>query len=98
MNQVVIEIDGDSMEPYLISGAKVRCKEIDPGDWIYLNSGVYVVTYGNFVVVKRIKNSPVNGVVILHSDNTETGGNLEVLLDDIREIWKVMRIVDSPVR
>lgn len=97
-NQVIIEIDGDSMEPNYTSGTKVRCKEIDAGDWVYINSGVYVVVYSNFFVVKRVKNSPSNGILTLHSDNTETGGTTDVPLDDVRKIWKVMRIVDAPAR
>jgi len=97
-NQVVIEIDGDSMEPNYTSGTKVRCKEIPNGDWQYINSGVYVIIYANFFVVKRVKNSPSNGILTLHSDNTETGGTTDVPLDDVRRIWKVMRIVDAPAR
>jgi repressor LexA len=98
MNQVVIEIDGDSMEPNYWNGSKVRCKEMDQGDWQYLNSGVYAVVYGNFFVVKRVKNGPVNGKLTLHSDNIETGGCIEVPLSEIRKIWKVLRIVDAPAR
>ena len=97
-NQVVIEIDGDSMEPNYTSGTKVRCKEVAPGDWVYINSGVYVVVYSNFFVVKRVKNSPSNGILTLHSDNSATGGTTDVPLDDVRKIWKVMRIVDAPAR
>lgn len=96
--QVVIEIDGDSMEPNYTAGTKVRCKPVDPGDWIYINSGVYAIVYSNFFVVKRVKNSPVDGVLTLHSDNTETGGVSKVRLEDIRNIWKVVRIVDAPAR
>jgi len=96
--QVVIEIDGDSMEPNYMSGSKVRCKEVPDGDWQYLNSGVYVVVYSNFFVVKRVKNSPANGILSLHSDNTETGGTTDVPLSDVRKIWRVMRIVDAPAR
>lgn len=97
-NQIVIEIDGDSMEPVLFSGSKVRCKEIDRSDWVYLNSGVYAITYGNFFVVKRIKSSPTDGILTLHSDNGETGGSLNVPLNEVRNIWKVLRIVDAPIR
>ena len=96
--QVIIEIDGDSMEPNYYSGTKVRCKEVDAGDWVYINSGVYVIVYSNLFVVKRVKNSPANGVLTLHSDNTETGGTAHVPLGDIRKILKVMRIVDAPAR
>lgn len=97
-DQIVIEIDGDSMEPNYWTGSKVRCKVVPQGDWIYLNSGVYAVVYSNFFVVKRVKNSPQNGILMLHSDNTETGGNLEVPLSEVRRIWKVLRIVDAPAR
>lgn len=96
--QIVIEIDGDSMEPNYWDGCKVRCKEIPAGDWVYLNSGVYAVAYGNFFVVKRVKNSPIDGIVTLHSDNTETGGSTEVPLSKVRKIWRVLRIVDAPAR
>jgi len=97
-DQIVIEIDGDSMEPNYWTGAKVRAKEVPMGDWQYLNSGVYAVVYTNFFVIKRVKNSPQNGIVILHSDNTETGGCIEVPLSDVRKIWRVIRIVDAPAR
>ncbi|WP_031527036.1 XRE family transcriptional regulator [Dyadobacter crusticola] len=97
-DQVVIEIGGDSMEPNYWDGCKVRCKVVPNGDWVYLNSGVYAVSYGNFFVVKRVKNSPVDGRIILHSDNIETGGSTEVPLEKVRRIWRVLRIVDAPAR
>lgn len=97
-DQIVIEIDGDSMEPNYWTGSKVRCKVVPQGDWMYLNSGVYAVVYSNFFVVKRVKNSPTNGILMLHSDNTETGGNIEVPLSEVRRIWRVLRIVDAPAR
>ncbi len=97
-DQVVFEIGGDSMEPNYWDGCKVRCKEVKAGDWVYLNSGVYAVAYANFFVVKRVKNSPSDGVLILHSDNVQTGGSIEVPLSKVRKIWRVLRIVDAPAR
>lgn len=97
-DQVVIEIGGDSMEPNYWDGCKVRCKVVPDGDWIYLNSGVYAVSYGNFFVVKRVKNSPVDGKIVLHSDNVDTGGSTEVPLSAIKRMWRVLRIVDAPAR
>jgi phage repressor protein C with HTH and peptisase S24 domain len=97
-DQVVIEIGGDSMEPNYWDGCKVRCKEVRAGDWVYLNSGVYAVAYGNFFVVKRVKNSPSDGILTLHSDNIQTGGSIEVPLSKVRKIWRVLRIVDAPAR
>lgn len=97
-DQVVFEIGGDSMEPNYWDGCKVRCKEVNAGDWVYLNSGVYAVAYGNFFVVKRVKNSPTDGVLTLHSDNVQTGGSIEIPLEKVRKIWRVLRIVDAPAR
>lgn len=96
--QVVVEINGDSMEPLYPTGTLVRCKKVSRADWHYIPSGVYVVVHVSFFVVKRVKNSPKEGVLSLHSDNTETGGMLDVPLDQVRQIWKVLRIVDSPAR
>lgn len=97
--QVVIEVDGDSMDPYYPSGTKVRCKEIPRADWEYLNSGVYAVSYSNYFVIKRIKsNDYKKGYIALHSDNTDTGGSVEVPIEQLHYIWRVLRIVDAPAR
>jgi repressor LexA len=96
--QIVIEIEGDSMEPNYWEGCKVRCKEAPAEDWEYLASGVYAVVYGNFFVVKRVKNSPSKGKLTLHSDNSEKGGSIEIPLSKVRKVWRVMRIVDAPAR
>jgi len=98
-DQVVIEVDGDSMEPYYPTGTKVRCKEVKAGDWPYLNSGVYAVSYANNFVIKRIRNNDFQkGFITLHSDNTETGGTSDVPITQLHHIWKVLRIVDAPAR
>lgn len=98
-SQVIIEVDGDSMDPYYPSGTKVRCKEIPSGDWQYLNSGVYAVSYSNYFVIKRIKsNDYTKGYLVLHSDNTDTGGINEVPITQIHHMWRVLRVVDAPAR
>ncbi|RZM05059.1 MAG: LexA family transcriptional regulator, partial [Pedobacter sp.] len=84
---VVIEVDGDSMEPYYPTGTKVRCKEVDKGDWRYINSGVYAISYANIFVIKRIRNNDYDqGFLMLHSDNTETGGSASAPIDQIHHI------------
>lgn len=98
VGQIVFEIEGDSMEPNYWEGCKVRCKEVIADDWDFLNSGVYVVVYGSFLVVKRVKNSPIKGKLTLHSDNIDTGGLTEIPLSKVRKIWRVLRIVDAPAR
>ncbi|WP_353720327.1 S24 family peptidase [Dyadobacter sp. 676] len=94
----MIEIEGDSMEPYYWEGCKLRCKEVPSEDWPYLNSGVYAVVYGSFFVIKRVKTSPVKGKLTLHSDNIEMGGSIEIPLSKVRKIWQAIRIVDAPAR
>jgi phage repressor protein C with HTH and peptisase S24 domain len=98
IGQVIVEINGDSMEPHYPTGTMVRCRSVNHGDWEYINSGVYVVVYSNFFVVKRVKNGPFEGRLTLHSDNTKTGGQIEIPLKQVRQIWRVLRIVDSPAR
>lgn len=98
-DQIVIEIDGDSMEPYYVSGSKVRAKRVPADRWPYLTSGVYAVAAGGSFLIKRIKNNDFHtGTIVLHSDNEATGGSLTIKIQDIRSIWKVLRIVDSPAR
>lgn len=97
--QICIEVNGDSMEPNYPSGTIVRCKQVDPNDWPYLTSGVYVVVFANSFVIKRIRdNNYHEGFLTLHSDNTDTGGKINVKTQDLRQMWKVLRIVDAPAR
>jgi DNA-binding XRE family transcriptional regulator len=97
--QICIEVNGDSMEPNYPSGTIVRCKQVDPNDWLYLTSGVYVVVFANSFVIKRIRdNNYHEGFLTLHSDNTDTGGKINVKTQDLSQIWKVLRIVDAPAR
>ncbi|MBD2704449.1 helix-turn-helix domain-containing protein [Spirosoma sp. BT702] len=95
----VIEVNGDSMEPYYPSGTKVRCAPVDRSNWQYINSGVFAVSYAGSFVIKRIKNNDFHkGYLMLHSDNTETGGSVQVPIEQIRSILKVLRVVDGPAR
>lgn len=98
-NNIVFEVNGDSMEPQLASGSQVRCKWVDPSNWEYISSGVYAVSYAHSFVIKRVKNNDIisSGYLTLHSDNVLTGGSINVPVDQIRHIWKVIRIIDGPV-
>lgn len=95
-NQLVMEMIGSSMEPYYVSGTKVKCEEVAVDNWPYIHGGVYAVKYLNCLVVKRIKRTPRKGKLQLHSDNPAPGENLYLPLRDISNIWKVLRIVDAP--
>jgi transcriptional regulator with XRE-family HTH domain len=97
--QILIQVDGDSMEPNYPSGTIVRCKQIDPGDWDYLKSGVYAVVFANSFVIKRVKdNNFQEGYLTLHSDNTDTGGKMDVRTQDLRQVWRVEWIEGAPAR
>lgn len=97
--QILIEVNGDSMEPNYPSGTIVRCKQIDPSDWPYLRSGVYAVVFANAFVIKRIKdNNFQQGFITLHSDNLDTGGKMDVHTKDLRQIWRVEWIEGAPAR
>lgn len=95
---VVFEVAGDSMYPKYSRGTKVRCKKVKRGDWDYLSSGVYAISYNDSFVVKRVKDNELltKGLLTLHSDNPLVGGSTPVPVDQIHHIWKVLRIIDSP--
>jgi repressor LexA len=96
---VVFEVDGDSMEPNYVPGARVLALPIDAGNWQYLSSGVYAICFGSSFVLKRVKDNQImaEGILTLHSDNP-SGGSMPVKREDIRAVWKVEQIVYSPAR
>lgn len=95
-NQLIMEMVGSSMEPYYVSGTKVKCEEVSVNNWPYIHGGVYAVKYLNYLVVKRVKRTPRKGKLRLHSDNPISGENINLPLRDVSNIWKVLRIVDAP--
>lgn len=95
----IFEVDGDSMEPTLVSGEQVLCEIIDPANWKF-TTGVVVVAFGNMVVIKRIKdNELANGKLVLWSDN-ELGGKITLSneTEEIRRIYKVKYSIYKPIR
>lgn len=97
---LVVDIDGDSMEPQLRSGMKVLVEELSNVDqWKDARPGVYIVIFQHHFVIKRIKHNTLRatGKVLLESDNPE-GGIEEVIIDDIHGMWRVIRGVDVPIR
>lgn len=95
----IFEVNGDSMEPYYWAGMKVRASQMNRERWPYLNSGVYVIVYADFFVIKRIKsNNYSEGFFWLHSDNETTGGSMRVPIDRIRSMWRVEWIEGGPAR
>lgn len=93
----LMEVDGESMEPTILDGAKILIQQIPQARW-HNASGVVVVVYGEYVVIKRIKaNRLVNdNFIILESDNPDYG-QMTVQGADIRAIFRAVRIVSSPI-
>ena len=97
---IVIEIDGDSMEPGIRSGALVLAENINGNDWEYESGGVFAVLYGpGRFVVKRIRTNDISTekVLRLHSDN-DLHGIITVPAEQIHCMWKVIRKVDEAIR
>jgi repressor LexA len=93
-----VEVDGDSMEPTLMSGWSVACYPIEKENFKYLPGGIYAIVFGSFFVIKRVKDNNLlkDGTLTLHSDN-ERGGTLTVPGEELRGIWKVVKVTDGPI-
>lgn len=93
-----IVVNGDSMEPTLRSGWSVAAYRIDKADYKYLPSGIYAVVFGKYFVIKRVKNNDLlkDGTLTLHSDS-ENGGTLTVPAEELRGVWRVVKVTDGPL-
>lgn len=97
-NGMIFEVNGDSMEPTLISGERVYAEYVAPGNWAYMH-GIVVICFDNYIVVKRIRdNKLMQGELTLFSDN-EVGGSITLKLDKntIHQIYKVKYAVYKPL-
>jgi transcriptional regulator with XRE-family HTH domain len=94
---IVIEVNGDSMEPQLPHRAKVLGLPVDPGDWTYM-TGVHAIVYANRFTIKRIISNTLSregGEVVLKADNG--GAEVAVPGSELFRVWKIVRMVDSEV-
>lgn len=98
--QIIVEINGDSMEPRLCMGDRVRCRYVSPDNWPFLPAGVYAVAFSSYFVVKRVKTNELQSrqILALHSDNALTGGSLDVPRDQLHHLWQVVELVSGWVR
>jgi len=93
-----IVVNGDSMDPTLRSGWCVAAYRIETSDFKYISSGIYAVVFGKYFVIKRIKNNDLlrDGTLTLHSDS-DNGGTLVVPGEELRGIWRVVKVTDGPL-
>lgn len=97
---LVIEVQGDSMEPEIKSGALVLGEAVATDDIRYESGAVYAIIYGNNrFVVKRIKTNEITtaGTLTLWSDN-EKYGHITVPANEIHCMWKITMKVAEAVR
>jgi transcriptional regulator with XRE-family HTH domain len=87
---IIIDVEGDSMEPTIINGSKVVVTPVQQGNWEYMSSGIYCIIYNGNFVVKRVKDNTLmeKGILHLHSDNPNAG-SFPVRGEDIRAVWRV---------
>lgn len=96
-DDIVFQIEGESMYPTIPNGSKILAKRIPEGMWESA-SGVVVVVYNKTLTVKRIlKNSLfADNILTLKADNP-THGQVDVSRSEIRGMWKAIRIVSQKI-
>ena len=97
-SKIIVEIIGDSMAPIYCNGTKIKCEEVQACNWSELSCGVYVFSYANFLLVRRVKRRPKKNMLRFHSDNPTSGSGStgSIALQNVSKIWKALRIVDAP--
>lgn len=90
---VVYEITDNSMLPQLHQGQKIVIRLLEVSEYDFLQSGIYVVKYSNYAVVRRIKENNLrdSGKLILYSDN-EKFGMISLHRKDIISIYSVIQV------
>ncbi|MGI4822280.1 MAG: S24 family peptidase [Janthinobacterium lividum] len=96
---LIVDVEGDSMEPTIINGSKVVVTPVQQGNWQYMSSGIYCIIYNDNFVVKRVKDNTLmeNGILRLHSDNPNAG-SFPVRGEDIRAVWRVRWAAYVPIQ
>lgn len=98
-NWWIIEVDGDSMEPQLISRARVLGYYVGKEQVSSLKPGVWAIQYDDEFVIKRVRANNIEreGGLLLHSDNPPPDPYF-VRVDQINHVWFIEKTIDSPVR
>lgn len=96
-DNIVFQVQGNSMMPTIPDGAKILARRISEGKWENA-SGVVVVVYGKTLTVKRIlKNSLfTENRLTLKADNP-TYGQVDISRSEIRGMWQAVRIVSQKI-
>ena len=89
-NAIVFDVDDNTMEPTILEGSKVLATYVEPSQWQYINSGLYIIMYAGYMQLKRLKSNDIRitETLTLHSDNTTKAGTVTIDSTDIRHIWQ----------
>ena len=102
----VFEVDGDSMDDgsrsAIYDGDKILCREVKPDLWrnkLHYRDWYFVIAMrDNGVLIKQIVNHDVDtGNIVCHSLNP-LFDDFEVNLNDVAELYNVIKIVDRNTR
>lgn len=93
---IAFDVLDNSMSPQLHRGQKVIIKPEPIEKWDWLRSGVYVVKYASYAVIRRIKQNDLreNGKLVLYADN-DISGAIHLKRADILAIYLVIQVVGS---
>ena len=96
-DDIVFQVEGESMYPTIPDGAKILAKRIPEGMWESA-SGVVVVVYNKTLTVKRILKNGLftDNMLTLKADNP-MHGQVDVSRSEIRGMWKAVRIVSQKI-
>ena len=92
---LVVDIEGDSMEPSLQNGQKVIAWPIPEGKWEHLHNTICMVNYDDTVTVKAIlKNDLFTSDSLTLVATGGGGGSFTVGRSAIHSIWEVREFYD----
>lgn len=98
-NWWIIEVDGDSMEPQLVSRSRVLAWYVAKEAVADLKPGVWAIQYDDDFVIKRVRANSLEAEqgLMLHSDNPPPDPYF-IRADSVRHVWFIEKTIDSKVR
>ena len=95
-NAVVINIEGNSMEPKFPSGSKIVAVPMPENQWEYASGYIAISLKAEVFMFKRVKSAGPKSIVLI-SENPQFPEEREVTLDSINIMWKVLHLVYAPI-
>jgi transcriptional regulator with XRE-family HTH domain len=95
-NAVVINIEGNSMEPKFPSGSKIVAVPMPENQWEYASGYIAISLKAEVFMFKRVKSAGPKSIVLI-SENPQFPEEREVALDSINIMWKVLHLVYAPI-